>query len=467
MSPMDNADFWSTWGPPLVVLLVGLVVGLALALAARGQGAAGGVERRARAEALRARKESLVEQIRALEGDRAQLPEVERAARREALVLAAAEALAELEALERSGAIEEGAAAADAAAAAEAAAGAAPGAARPGSRGGNPAMLGLKIAGVVAFFGALGLGLTEAGKPRQAGMSVTGGGASGGGASAADAAVAAAEAALAVNPQDLAALNVLTYEALLRRDFQAAMTHVEAARGLSPEHPDVLIHLAILRLSVGMYDVSADALQRAIAAEPERGRGHLWLGLVRIYQDQRELAVTELETALKLGLRADETAFARQMIAEAKAPPGSRLTEAAAEAGAPAGGAEAPSPGAPSFSGPGGGGPTLAGVASFGPKTAAALAELPGQVVFLMVYRSAEGRPPPVATAKASRGALPWSFQFEQGHAMMGGAWPEQVWIKARLDADGQPGAGPGDVDSALLGPFSVGDSGAALVIGD
>ncbi|MFM2249033.1 MAG: hypothetical protein RL071_5108, partial [Pseudomonadota bacterium] len=85
---------------------------------------------------------------------------------------------------------------------------------------------------------------------------------------------------------------------------------------------------------------------------------------------------------------------------------------------------------------------------------------------FVMVYRNGEGRPPPVATAKLSRDGLPWSFQFEQGHAMMGGGWPEQVWIKARLDADGQPGASAGDVDSALMGPFAIGATGVELVIG-
>ena len=464
MNPMESADFWSTWGPPLVVLLVGLVVGLGLALVARGQAAPGSVELRARREALLAKKDSLIEQIRLLEADRDRLPEAERAARREGLVLAASAVLAELEALEFKGAVE-AQVEAQVAAQAEGASAAGPWtAAGPKKPAGTPVKSGLKIGGAIAFLGVMALGLTEAAKPRGAGMSVTGGG--GSAATTGAAAVQAAEAALALNPQDLAALNILTYEALLRRDFEAAMTHVEAARTVSPEHPDVLIHLAILRLSVGMYDVAAEALGRAIAAEPERGRGHLWLGLVRIYQDQRTDAVTELETALSLGLRADETAFARQMIAEAKAPPGSRLTEATAEA---AGGGAAPAQTAsgPSFSGPGGGGATLAGQASFGPKTAAALAELPGTVVFLMVYRNAEGRPPPVATAKASREALPWTFQFEQGHAMMGGAWPEQVWIKARLDGDGQPGSGPGDVDSALLGPFAVGATGAALVIGD
>ncbi|MBL8619499.1 MAG: hypothetical protein JNM72_28060 [Deltaproteobacteria bacterium] len=440
MSPQP--DLWSTWGPPIVVLLLGLIVGLVIALLSRGRAAPGSLERADQVEALRARRDSLLEQLRLLEADRQTLPEAVRLERREALISAAAAVLAELEALEQAPAAAEPLATP---------------AAAPAPSGKQALWRGVQVAGLLVFFAVVALSLTEAGKPRQMGAPPTGGGAAPEGLGQAE--VLEAEQKLAANPQDIDALNVLTYSALLRRDFQAAMTHVEAARQVNPEHPDVLIHLGILRLSVNMHEAADSSLRAAIAAQPTRGRAHLWLGLSLLMQQQNDAAIGEFEQALSLGLRADEQGFAQQMIRDAKNP------RPAAAAGAPsAGGAEAPA--APGYSGPGGGGATLGGQVRLSDALAAAVDQQPGRVVFVMVYRNAEGRPPPVATAKLSRDGLPWSFQFEQGHAMMGGGWPEQVWIKARLDADGQPGASAGDVDSALMGPFAVGATGVELVIG-
>jgi hypothetical protein len=48
---------------------------------------------------------------------------------------------------------------------------------------------------------------------------------------------------------------------------------------------------------------------------------------------------------------------------------------------------------------------------------------------------------------------------------MLGGQWPEEVWILARLDADGQPGRSEGDVESAVLGPLTAGASGLELKV--
>ena len=88
------------------------------------------------------------------------------------------------------------------------------------------------------------------------------------------------------------------------------------------------------------------------------------------------------------------------------------------------------------------------------------------RVVFLVVYRNAEGKapPPPVATARLTVADLPFTFKFEAGHSMTGGPWPEQVWIRARVDADGRPGpASADDIDSVLLGPLTPGTDGLQL----
>jgi hypothetical protein len=61
---------------------------------------------------------------------------------------------------------------------------------------------------------------------------------------------------------------------------------------------------------------------------------------------------------------------------------------------------------------------------------------------------------------------VPTAIRFTENDLLMGGEWPEQVWVRARLDADGAPGAGPGDLDSPLVGPITLGQEGVELILG-
>lgn len=425
---------WQTWGPPLVVLSLGVAVGLGLAFTAGGRRAVDDA-RVARLEDLRAQKAALLEQIRSLDADRDKLGEVEYAARREALVTEAAAVLAELERVEQ--------ASAEVVAVERAAAGGPPAPAR------SPFVAGLWAAGVLLFFGVLAVFLTTSSTEREQGGSMTGG--SAGREAGISAEVEAAQARLAADADDLEALHVLTYNALLTRDLDNAMQYVDRARALDPDAPDLHVHLAILQLAVGMHDRAEKELDLALAQRPDWGRAHLWLGLVRLYQEQPEAAIAEVESAIALGLRVDEQQFARQLLADARRPP----TPPAA------GGGAAPTTAGPMYAGPGGGPVQLAGTIAAPPGE-----HDPERVVFLAVYRTAQGSapPPPVATARLTVADLPFEFRFEEGHAMMGGGWPEQVWIRARIDADGQPGrSSPDDVDSNLLGPLVPGTEGLAL----
>ena len=421
---------WQTWGPPLVVLSIGIAVGLGLALTAGGQRAIED-DRTARREDLTAEKATLLEQIRSLDADRDKLGESEYARRREELVGLAAKVLAELEALDKTPA--------EVLAVEKAAAG----------KGGttNPLAAGLWAAGVLLFFGLLAVFLGSSSTERAQGGSMTGG--SEGRAAAVSAEVEAAQAKLEEAPENLQAINTLAYSALLNRDLDNAMQLVDRARAIDPDDPDLHVHLAILQISVGMLDRADTELARAIEQRPKWGRPRLWRGLVRMYQSQPELVIVEVEAALELGLRVDEQGFARQLLADAKNP----------RPAAPPQAASAPS--GPMYAGAGGGATQLAGTIG---KPAA---DLPGdRVVFLVVYRNAEAKapPPPVATARLTVADLPFTFKFEEGHSMTGGPWPEQVWIRARIDADGQPGpASADDIDSTLLGPVKPGTEGLEI----
>lgn len=430
-----SAFDWSVWGPPLVVLLLGLVVGLVVALRARrgGMGVAAGEE-----AALLARKEMLLEQVRSMEADRDKLDATEFSQRKDALV---AEAALVLKALDELRADPEGIEAA-----AESAG--------PTPRKGR--MLAAYAAGAVLLFAVLGAGLTEFTKPRPEGGSMTGGGPAEGGdgpMAALAAETAAAEATLASDPTNLEALNVVSYDQLLRGDLKAAMATIDRARAVDPEDPAVLTHLAMLQLAIGMGERATTGLEQAIAARPEWGRPRLWMGLARSQAKDRAGTLENIELALSLGLNPIERQFAMQLMAEARAP--AAAAAASAGAGAGAGATGDPPPVEP-------GEQRLAGTLSL----AEGVAADPNQRVFVIVHRNAQGAGPPVAAKTLPASALPTPFVLSDRDVMMGGPWPDEVFVFARLDADGSAGSSEGDVESKKLGPLPKGTLDVALVIG-
>lgn len=434
---MDAWGDWETWGPPAVVLVLGVIIGIVVALRARGEAPVD--DKLAARESLLARKQTLLEQIRGLEGDRGRIPDAEVDAQRETLIAQAAKVLEDLDALES-------APSGSAAAASDA---------PPAAWGARAAW----AAVVVGFFVVLGYGLTEATRPRSGGTmtggtEATGTVATGGGAvSSVPPRVAAAQKAVAENPSDLGALNDLTYEALLVRDFQTAMDTIDRARAIDAADIDVQIHLAILQLSVGMFDRAVPGLEAAIQARPESGKPRLWMGLLQSQTGQEEQAKATLQKALDFGLRPDETAFAKELLRRLEAGP-------IAMAGGP------PSGGAPAASGGGSDAaaePRVTGTL----RLADGVVSTPDQRVFLIVHRNEAGKGPPVAALNLSASELPLDFAVGDSDRMIKQMpWPEQVWIFARLDADGAAGASDGDVESQKLGPLGSGTEGVELVIG-
>ena len=391
---------WDTWGPPLVVLGVGLGVGLVLALRSRGDATAQDGR-----EALAARKELLVEELRELEADRGKIGDAAFLAQKEALVT---EAAAVLRALEDPSAAPRPAPAAS-----------------PAARGGALVWIGV----AVAFFALLGAGLTQFTAPRDQGRPMTGG-ASSADAAAASAAVTAAEAALAADPKDIDALNTLTWEAIRTGDLSGAMGHLNVAREVAPDDPLVLTHLAVHQLQIGMTDRAEEGLMRAIAAQPGLARAHLWLALLRYQQGDREAAEASIATARQAGPSSEEQAMAQSLLAEIRAPPPSVM---------------------------------VAGTVALGEGVAVP----EGGTLFITARRAADGGGPPVAAKRGSVPAFPVEFDLTDRDMMMGGEWPAEVWVQARVDADGNPTSrSPEDVESPLVGPFAAGGGPIALVLG-
>ena len=79
-------------------------------------------------------------------------------------------------------------------------------------------------------------------------------------------------------------------------------------------------------------------------------------------------------------------------------------------------------------------------------------------VLFIMVRRTAEGAGPPIAAVRLDPRGVPGGFTITDRDMMMGGAWPETVWVEARVDTDGNPSTKQAtDLTTERLGPFAAG----------
>ncbi len=389
---------WETWGLPLIILSVGLSAGIFLATRTIDADA----EQRPE-EDHSARKTALLEQIRELDADRDKMDSAEYAARREVLISAAAAAQR---------ALEEPVASVKAPV-------------RPIA----VARSGGWIVATLLFFVLLGVLINQYAAPRMGG-SMTG---NGGGDIMAEIALvretrlASAQDAIRETPEDIEALNILTYDALLYRDLDSAMEYSGRARQLAPDDPGVLINLAILQMSVSMVTEAMAALDVVLAAEPTSGRALLWKGFMLANTDQKEAAIAALEKATALVDWPEEKVFTENLLRELTAPP-----------------------------------PT---VRVTGSVVMSAEEALPAGTLYVYARRSETGGGPPVAAFR-HRGGLPVSFSLTDADMVMGGAWPESVWVQARIDADGDPMTRDDTLaQSPVIGPLSTGTADLLLTL--
>lgn len=410
---------WETWGPPIVVLLLALVVGMAALLWFQSRG----LERKAavtaadRARELDARKAILLDEIRELEADRHKLDAAELESQREALLQSAADVLRE----------------ADAPAAPEPA----PAAARSRAPYGW-------LVGAVAFFALLGLGLSKFSTPRQDAMAPPPPMAE----TAPSAEVLAAQSALETNPNDLKALNVLTHDALHKRDVKTAMDLLDRARAIDPNDVEVQTHLAVLQIAVGMNDRADAALDKALATRPDFGEAWIWKGVVALNREDVAAAKVALSKAVTLdSTPSDLKGMASAVLAQIDSgampmqPPAASSQQAAPSA-------------APQ------GAPKVAGTVSLASGAA------PEGTLFVIARRSKEAVGPPVAVQRMPAATFPASFALGEANMMLGGEWPAEVFLEARIDRDGNVMSKEDIVArSEIAGPVAAGTTNAALVL--
>jgi len=413
---VENLD-WNTWGPPIVVLLVGLVVGLAAALRVQSGRDSRPVEAQV---ALATRKQSLLEQLREHDGDRHKMDDAAWAARREALLAEAAEVLKDLDQGPQALAFEEP---------------------PPASR---KLTLGW-IAGLIVFFALAAGGVSQFTSERVDDDMAPPTGA------AADpyaADVARAEAALALDPNDVAALNTLAHVAIERKALQEAMALIDRVKAVAPMDREMRVHVDALRLLIGMADKAQASLEAILAEDPELSEAMRWMSYARFAQGDLDGAVTWLERAQSVGSERDRLVAQAWLLelraAQAQAAGGQASVAPSGQASAPAGDAQ------------------VSGAVVLGP----GVTPLSGGRMFVLARAAAQERGPPLAAVPVDTSALPAAFGLGAGQLIRGGDWPDQVWLKAKWSAGGDPmTTQPGDLVTELIGPISAGSTNVELVL--
>jgi hypothetical protein len=86
--------------------------------------------------------------------------------------------------------------------------------------------------------------------------------------------------------------------------------------------------------------------------------------------------------------------------------------------------------------------------------------------LFVIARRTKEAVGPPVAVQKMPASAFPASFALSEANMMLGGEWPAEVFLEARIDRDGNVMSKEDIVArSEVVGPLTAGTTDAALVL--
>jgi len=277
------------WIPGIVVLSLGLIAGALYLLFWRKPAAAGPADRVSDAQN---RVDSLLAQLREHQGERHQMDTAAWEAERDRLERAAADAMR---------ARDEAAGAPEASGKRKGAPAPAPAAPPSGFFGRHPQLVGAAWgAGVVVFFGALGLWLSQDQKPRGAGDTATGsvgrGGPSTPGPEGDDRDFQTALARVKENPgSDLTLTAEVVRELIGRSDFQQALELNERALAADPFRTDLRVHRAFLRVVQGEKEAGMAELGRIADLYPDGSSALIFRGMVHMQARETREALADFE----------------------------------------------------------------------------------------------------------------------------------------------------------------------------
>ena len=202
-----------------------------------------------------------------------------------------------------------------------------------------------------------------------------------------------AKSTLETEPYNIKALHLLTYDALLNRKLQEAMKHIEVLRNQKVDDAELLVHMGILKLAIQSYDQALEDFNASIEADPKLGKAYMWRALLYSNKKENEKALADAKKALPLVTLIEEKRFLSSLMDEINRPP-----------------------------------PIVSGRVDIDSPSSG--------IVFVIARRAKEGGGPPVAVGRYMP-SKSFAFELGKGNMVMGGMWPEEIWLEARLDTDG------------------------------
>ena len=231
-----------------------------------------------------------------------------------------------------------------------------------------------------------------------------------------------AKETLKTEPKNVKAHHLLTYDALLNRKLQEAMKHIEVLRTQQVDDAELFVHLGILKLAIQSYDKALVDFNSAVESDPNLGKAYLWRALLYSNQKENKKALADAKKALPLVTLIEEKRFLSSLMDEINKPP-----------------------------------PIVSGRVDI---------ESPSSgVVFVIARRAKQGGGPPVAVGRYMP-SKSLSFELGKGNMVMGGMWPEEIWLEARLDADGNVMTKDDARSSEMIGPITGTQESLVLTIG-
>jgi tetratricopeptide (TPR) repeat protein len=279
----------SHWIPGIVVLSLGVIAGALYLLFGRKRPAVAPADRDADAQR---RVESLLAQLREHQAEKHQMDPAAWQQEHDRLERAAADAMR---------ARDEGAKGPEKAAAGRKGAPVPAPEAPSGFFGRHPQLVGAAWgAGVVVFFGALGLWLSQEQKPRAEGETATGtvgrGGPAAPGAEAQDRDFQAALTQVRENPAgDLALTGEVIRELISRSDFQQAQEINERALGADPFRTELRVHRAFLKVVQGQREAGMAELGRLADLYPDGSSALIFRGMIHMQAQEPREALRDFE----------------------------------------------------------------------------------------------------------------------------------------------------------------------------
>ena len=386
------------WLTATAMLLSGLIVGFMIMYSMRRKDAAPekGVERRD----LEAKRDALIEELRALDETPENAAERARLEREAASVLRALDGLASVPSSSSTPAVP------------------------VAPRKSNEAMKGFAWGVVtVAAIVALGWWVTNQAKDRSTNDSVTGGGPMTSATSTiapaaapSDPATQQLEAKVKASPDDVESRIELAKAYLDRENLMGVFEQTQVVLAKNPNEPRALTYQALVRLAMGQTPDAMQMLQNATKSDPSLIDA--WVGIAWI--DMQSNKPAEAEAAIREAIRRhpEEQGRLSQVLDEMRARANANGVPSAAPPTAPA--AETPS---------------VHVTLNLAPNAKVSASG----VIFVIARAEGVTAGPPAAVKRLPVGAFPMTVEISAADSMMGQPLPPRMRIEARIDSDGNP----------------------------